>query len=183
MSGHSKWAQIKHQKAQVDAKKGKTFSKITRMISLAAREKGPNPDMNISLRGAIEKAREVNMPKENIERAVKKGVGADSPNMQSIIYEGYGPSGVAIIVEILTENRNKASAEIKHILSKHGGNLGAPGSASWAFKKIDSEWIPNEPLEISDESVQSLSALIDELEDNDDVQDVFTNAIFPKNLE
>ena len=182
MSGHNKWSQIKRKKGATDAQKSKVFSKFSRLITLESKKSGGNVN-DFGLKAIIDQAKSFNMPKENIERAIKKGAGADSPNIQSIIYEGYGPSGVAIIVEILTENRNKTSAEIKHILSKHGGNLGAPGSASWAFKKIDGEWVPNEPLEISDESVQSLLALINELEDNDDVQDVFTNALFPKNLE
>ncbi len=182
MSGHNKWSQIKRKKGATDAQKSKVFSKFSRLIALESKKSGGNLN-DFGLKAVIDQAKSFNMPKENIERAVKKGLSADSADMQSVTYEGYGPSGAAIIIEALTDNRNKASAEIKHILSKHGGNLGAPGSASWAFKKTEGQWVPNDPLEISDESVQSLLALINELEDNDDVQDVFTNAIFPKNLE
>lgn len=182
MSGHNKWSQIKRKKGATDAQKSKIFSKFSRLITLESKKSGGNVN-DFGLKAMIDQAKVFNMPKENIERAVKKGAGAGATDMQSVTYEAYGPSGVALIIEALTDNRNKASAEIKHILSKHGGSLGAPGSASWAFKKTGAEWNANEPLEVSEESAQALSDLMEELENNDDVQDVFTNAVFPKDFE
>ncbi|RJQ15017.1 MAG: YebC/PmpR family DNA-binding transcriptional regulator [Nitrospiraceae bacterium] len=136
MSGHSKWAGIKHKKAIVDARKGKTFSKLSKEISVAARLGGGNPDMNARLRLVIEKAREVNMPADNIKRAVKKGTGElPGVHYEEILYEGYGPGGVALMMEVMTDNRTRTVAEIRHILSKHGGNMGETGSVAWVFDK------------------------------------------------
>lgn len=137
MAGHSKWASIKHKKKAVDAKRGQLFTKLTRAITVAAREGGGDPDGNPSLALAIQKARDASMPKDNIERAVAKGTGADSDGetFESVLYEGYGPSGVAILVEALTDNRNRTGSEVRHLFSKHGGNLGEPGSVAWTFEK------------------------------------------------
>lgn len=136
MSGHSKWAQIKHKKAHTDAKKGRAFTKIVKEISVAARIGGGDPEGNPRLRSAIEKAKEVNMPSENIKRAVMKGTG-ELPGVtyEDINYEGYGPGGVAILIEVLTDNKNRTVSEIRHILSKHGGSLGEAGCVSWMFEK------------------------------------------------
>ena len=136
MAGHSKWAQIKHKKAHVDAKRGKIFSKIVKEISVAARLGGGDLSGNPRLRQAIEKAKEVNMPQDNIKRAIMKGTG-DLPGMsyEETLYEGYGPGGVAILLEALTDNKNRTTPEIRHILSKHGGNLGEVGCVSWMFTK------------------------------------------------
>lgn len=136
MAGHSKWAQIKHKKAVVDAKKGKIFSKIVKEISVAARLGGGDISGNPRLRTAIEKAKEVNMPSENIKRAIMKGTGElPGTHYEETFYEGYGPGGVAILLEALTDNKNRTSSEVRHILSKHGGNLGEAGCVSWIFDK------------------------------------------------
>lgn len=136
MAGHSKWAQIKHKKAQVDARKGKIFTKLVREISVAARIGGGDPDKNPRLRVAIEKAREVNMPMDNIKRAIMKGTGELSgTSYEEVIYEGYGPGGVAVLIEALTDNKNRTVSELRHILSRHGGSLGESGCVSWIFEK------------------------------------------------
>src|SRR6478609_4345649 len=137
MSGHSKWASIKHKKAATDARRGQLFTKLARAISVAAREGGGDPDSNFTLSAAIQKARDYSMPKDSIQRAIDRGTGAgaDGETIERVLYEGYGPSGVAVLVEALTDNRNRASAEIRHAFTKHGGNLGEPGSVAWIFEK------------------------------------------------
>lgn len=136
MSGHSKWATTKRAKAVVDAKRAGAFTKIANLITIAAREKGGDIETNFSLRLAVEKARQINMPKDNIERAIKRGTGGlEGESLEEIVYEGYGPGGVALIIEVLTNNRNRSASEIKHILSKYGGNLGAQNSVQWMFDR------------------------------------------------
>ncbi len=136
MSGHSKWAQVKHKKAHVDAKRGKIFTKIVKEIAIAARLGGGDTVGNPRLRTAIEKAKEVNMPQDNIKRAIMKGTGElPGVSYEETLYEGYGPGGVAILLEILTDNRNRTAAEIRHILAKNSGNLGEAGCVSWMFTK------------------------------------------------
>jgi len=137
MSGHSKWASIKHKKAVVDARRGQHFTKLARAITVAAREGGGDPTANSGLALAIQKARDASMPKDNIERAIAKGTGegADAEQIESVVYEGYGPGGVALLIEALTDNRNRTGAEMRHVLGKHGGNLGEPGSVSYLFDK------------------------------------------------
>ena len=137
MSGHSKWSSIKHKKGAADAKRGKAFTKLARAITVAAREGGGNPEGNPTLATAIQKARDASMPKDNIQRAVDRGTGAgsDAEAIERIVFEGYGPGGAAILVEALTDNRNRTSAEVRHAFSKHGGNLGEPGSVAWIFEK------------------------------------------------
>jgi YebC/PmpR family DNA-binding regulatory protein len=136
MSGHSKWATIKHKKGKTDAKRGKLFSKLSRAITVAAREGGGDPGMNISLANAIEKAKAESMPKDNIERAIQRGAGgADGEAYESIMYEGYGPAGVAIIVDVLTDNKNRSAADVRNIFSKHGGQLAQPGAVAWVFER------------------------------------------------
>ena len=136
MSGHSKWATIKHKKGAADAKRGKLFTKLIKEIAVAARIGGGDPDSNARLRTAIADAKAVNMPADNIKRAIQRGTG-ELPGVQyeEIVYEGYGPSGVALIMEIATDNRNRTLAELRHILSKHGGNLGETGCVTWIFSK------------------------------------------------
>lgn len=136
MSGHSKWHSIKHKKAAVDAKRGKAFTKIIKEITVAARMGGGDVNANPRLRVAILKAKDINMPADNIDRAVKKGTGElEGVNYEEMVYEGYGPEGVAFIMDIMTDNKNRTAAEIRKILSKHGGNLGEPGSVAWQFEK------------------------------------------------
>jgi YebC/PmpR family DNA-binding regulatory protein len=137
MAGHSKWASIKHKKKAVDAKRGQLFTKLSRAITVAAREGGGDPEANSSLALAVQKARDASMPKDNIERAIAKGTGADSEAeaYESVVYEGYGPGGVAILVEALTDNRNRTGSEIRHIFTRSGGSLGEPGSVAWTFEK------------------------------------------------
>src|SRR3954468_2461627 len=137
MSGHSKWSSIKHKKGAADAKRGKLFSKLARAITVAARDGGGDTDGNPALATAVQKAREASMPKDKIQKAIDTGTGAgaDSAAIERVLYEGYGPAGVAVLVEALTDNRNRASAEIRHAFSKHGGSLGEPGPGAWNFEK------------------------------------------------
>jgi YebC/PmpR family DNA-binding regulatory protein len=137
MAGHSKWASIKHRKKAVDAKRGQLFTKLSRAITVAAREGGGDPDGNPALALAVQKARDASMPKDNIERAIARGTGADSDAdaYEAVVYEGYGPGGVAIMVEALTDNRNRTSSEIRHLFTRSGGSLGEPGSVAWTFEK------------------------------------------------
>ena len=137
MSGHSKWHSIKHKKAVVDARRGQQFTKLARAITVAAREGGGDPDGNPGLALAIQKARDASMPKDNIERAVAKGTGegVEADRIETVLYEGYGPGGVALLIEALTDNRNRTGADVRHQLSKYGGSLGEPGSVSYLFEK------------------------------------------------
>ena len=137
MSGHSKWSSIKHKKGAADAKRGQLFSKLSRAIIVAAKEGGPDPAANLTLQNAIEKARSYSMPKDNIERAIAKGSGADAEgsSFETVIYEGYGPEGVAVLVEALTDNRNRTASEVRHLFAKHGGNLGTTGAVAWQFER------------------------------------------------
>ncbi|HAS80978.1 MAG: transcriptional regulator [Candidatus Nomurabacteria bacterium GW2011_GWE1_32_28] len=178
MSGHNKWSQIKHKKGITDAKKSKIFSKLVRFISVEA--KLASGDVNApGLRAAIEKAKKVNMPSENIERAIKKA-SETGAQMESIVYETYGPGGVGIIIETLTDSRNRTAQDIKHILSKNNFMLGGIGSVAWSFTKEKTEegilWKPNMFISISDDDLVLLDKLVEELEENDDVQDIYTNA-------
>src|SRR5213080_3084896 len=137
VSGHSKWSSIKHKKGAADAKRGKLFSKLSRAIIVAAKDGGPDPAGNLSLQNAIEKAKSYSMPKDNIDRAIAKGAGtdADAAAFETIVYEGYGPSGVAVIVEALTDNRNRTAGEVRHTLAKNDGNLGTSGAVAWLFER------------------------------------------------
>ena len=173
MSGHSKWKQIKHKKAITDAKRSKIFSKLVRFIAVEAKLSGGKDSPG--LRAAIEKAKKVNMPAENIERAIKKA-SEPSAQMESITYEAYGPGGAGIIIETLTDSKNRTAQEIKHILSSHGSELAAVGSAAWAFTKTHDGWKANMTMPLEEAGIEALGALVESLEENDDVQDVFTNA-------
>ena len=134
MAGHSKWANIKHKKAKEDAKRGKVFTKLIKEITVAARDGGGDPSANPRLRLLIEKAKQANMPSDNMQRAIKKGTGElEGVNYESITYEGYGPSGVAVIVEALTDNKNRTVADVRHVFSKFGGSIGSDGSVAWMF--------------------------------------------------
>ncbi len=240
MAGHNKWSKVKHIKAKEDAKKGKAFSKVGRDITIAARQGGANPDMNPALRLAIQKARDVNMPKENIQRAIEKGAGTgDGAALEEIIYEAYAPGGVAILIRSLTDNKNRTVPNVRAMLSKAGGSLANSGAVSYLFEKkgiilfeehVDSDHVMNlaieagaddvdiqddgsieittstdafepvvnafnqEKLAYLDASVEMVPQtrilldlekakgflkLIDKLEDNDDIQDVYHNADLP----
>ena len=137
MSGHSKWSTIKHKKAQTDARRGAVYTKLAREIQIAAREGGGDPDVNFGLRLAIDRAKEANMPSSNIDRALKRGTGEDkdAASMEKIHYEGYAPHGVAVIMNCITDNRNRTVADIRHLLTKHGGTMGQEGSVSWQFTR------------------------------------------------
>lgn len=136
MAGHSKWANIKHRKGKEDARRGQIFTKLAKQITLAAREGGGDPESNFRLRLAIEKARTNNMPNENVERAIKRGTGElEGVNLEEVVYEGYGPGGMAILLEALTDNRNRTASDIRHVFSKYGGNLGESGCVAWMFEK------------------------------------------------
>jgi YebC/PmpR family DNA-binding regulatory protein len=245
LSGHSKWSSIKHKKGAADAKRGKLFSKLSRAIIVAAKEGGGDPTNNLALQNAIEKAKSYSMPKDNIDRAIAKGSGADADAdaFETIVYEGYGPEGVAVIVEALTDNRNRTAADVRHMFAKHGGNLGATGAVAWQFDRrgvvvVQADGVDEEELLLAaadggaedverDGDVfqvtsvpESLSAvresveqagftvdsselrlvpkttvagedeakarqvmrLIDALEDNDDVQDVYANFDIPERV-
>src|SRR5580700_8506315 len=138
MSGHSKWASIKHKKAIVDSRRGQQFTKLARAITVAARDGGGDPDANATLENAVRKAKEASMPKDNIERAIAKGTGGgegEASALETVLYEGYGPGGVAVLVEAVTDNRNRTGADVRHAFSKHGGSLGEPGSVAYLFDK------------------------------------------------
>jgi YebC/PmpR family DNA-binding regulatory protein len=245
VSGHSKWSSIKHKKGAADAKRGKLFSKLSRAIIVAAKEGGPDPSGNLALQNAIEKARSYSMPKDNIDRAIAKGSGAeaDGSQFETVVYEGYGPSGVAVIVEALTDNRNRTASDVRHTFSKNDGNLGTSGAVVWLFERrgvvlvpaegvdedeltlaaaeggaddvtldgssyqvlsapenlatvreavesagfaIDSvelTMLPKTTVEVVDESdAKKVLRLMDQLEDNDDVQDVYANFDIPEQV-
>ena len=175
MSGHNKWSKIKRQKGATDAQKSKIFSKYAKLIATASKE-AKGDVTSPALRAAIDKAREFNMPSDNIERAVKKGIGGDAESFEAITYECYGPGGSAIVIDALTTNRNKAAQEVKHILSENGFALAAPGSATWAFTRENGEWVPNMTVPLSEDDEKVLEKLIEDLEENDEVQSVYTNA-------
>ncbi|HYD93017.1 MAG TPA: YebC/PmpR family DNA-binding transcriptional regulator [Candidatus Paceibacterota bacterium] len=177
MAGHSKWAQIKRQKAVTDAAKSRTFSKFAREIALESKKAAGNLS-SPALAAVIDRAKAANMPKENIERAIAKGTSKDVGELEQVSYEFYGPGGVAVIATAVTDNKNRTTQEIKHLLSKNGYELGTPGSASWAFtKRPDGRYAPNDPLmTVNGDDETKLSDLLTLLDDHDDVQEVVTNA-------
>ena len=173
MSGHNKWTQIKRQKGASDAKKSQMFGKLSRLLSTQV--KLAHGDKNsATVRAVVEKAKAVNMPIDTIERAIAKATEAKA--LEPVTYEVYGPGGVGIIIEALTDNRNKASQEVKHILSKNELVLAGIGSVAWAFEKKEDGWIPKTTISLSDTDLELLGKLVDELEENEEVQEVFTNA-------
>jgi len=183
MAGHNKWSSIKHKKAAVDAKRGKIFTKIIREITVAARNGGGNPENNPRLRAAINAAKEVNMPKDNIEKAIKRGTGElEGVSYDEIKYEGYGPGGVAVLVEVVTDNKNRTASEIRHIFTKHNGSLGEVGCVGWLFDKKGYITVPKN--EISEEELFDIviEAGADDLkeEDSGEYFEIFTD---PSNLE
>lgn len=240
MAGHSKWANIKHKKERTDAKRGKIFTKIGREIAVAVKEGGPDPSANSKLKDVIAKAKANNMPNDNITRSIKKASGElGSINYESIVYEGYGPGGVAVIVEALTDNRNRTAGEVRHSFDKFGGSLGATGCVAWMFERkgvlaiektdeidedevmmaaleagamdveasddvleittdvadfstvhdtleslgykflfAEMQMVPENTVDVDEEKAESVQKILDFLEDNDDVQNVYHNAVF-----
>ena len=175
MSGHSKWAKIKRQKGTTDIARGALFSKLARRITVESKK--ARGDVNAAgLRLAIEKAKQANMPKENIERAAAKGVSTDAGSMESVVYEAYGPGGAAIIIVALTDNRNRTSAEIKHLLLKSSVSLAAPGSALWMFEKASEGFVPKTTAPLSESDDKKLMIILEEIDAHDDVEEVYTNA-------
>ena len=175
MSGHNEFSKIKHLKAKTDAQKSKVFTKMVRLITMEVR-KAKGILTSPGVLAAIDRARKENVPNDTIDRAIKKATSDNSAEMETIVYETYGPGGVAIMINVLTDNRNKAAQEIKHILVNHGAELAGQGSAAWAFTKTHDGWQANSTMPLEDADIEKLEKLVEELEGNDDVQDVYTNA-------
>lgn len=173
MSGHNKWSQIKHKKAKTDGAKSKLYSKYAKLISAEA-QKVHGDKTSPSLRALIDRARAEDVTNDVIERAIKK---ASEPghSLEMILYEAYGPGGCALMIEALTSNKNKAAQEVKHILTDNGFSLATPGSASWAFKREGAIWKPTTTMDLEDADLATLEKLVNDLENNEEVQDVFTN--------
>lgn len=175
MSGHNKWSKIKRQKEKTDGQKSKIFGKMVRLITVEAKKAGGNIS-SPGLKAAIEKAKSMNVPNDNIDRAVKKFADGGA-EMELVVYEAYGPGGCAMIIEALTDSKNRANQEIKTILAKNGLAMAGVGAASWAFThNPGEEWLPTSTVPLTEEDGEKLSTLIDQLEESDDVQDVYTNA-------
>jgi len=175
MSGHSKWSKIKRQKSVTDAVKSKVFGKFGRLIAVESKKVGGDVS-SPSLRTVIERAKQANMPKDNIERAVQKGASNDTTSFDSVLYETYGPGGVAILIDALTDNRNRTAQEIKILLGKHMCALASPGSAQWAFVKGPDGYTPNSTVTLGAEDGQKLAELLEALDEHDDVQEIYTNS-------
>ena len=175
MSGHNKFSKIKRLKEKTDAQKSAVFTKMAKMLQMEAKKAGGNIT-SPGLKAAIERARAADMPNDNIDRAIKKAMGANEGDMETITYEAYGPAGIAMIIEVLTTNKNRAASEIKHILSLNDTSLASSGSASWAFEKKPEGWIPKTLTTVPEEDAPKLEKLIEDLENNEDVQEVYTNA-------
>lgn len=176
MSGHSKWAQIKRQKSVTDAARSRVFSRYARLITVEAK-KANGVLTAPGLVAAVSRAKAANMPKDNIERAIAKGASKEAGSLEEVVYEAYGPSGVAVIATALTDNKNRTTQEIKHLFVLQGVELASPGAASWAFTKIGDNYVPNPPLTtISPDDETRLTALLEALDEHEDVQAVFTNA-------
>ena len=183
MAKHSKWDNIKRVKEVKDAKRSKIFSKISRLIMVAAKQGGGDPDSNPNLRLAVEKAREARMPNENIDKAIRKGTGegSEGSNFSEAVYEGFGPNGEAFYIRALTDNRNRTVSEVRNVFNKFAGSLGGAGSTSYIFLPDPTK--PSYTVELSDlRYADKLTNLIDELEENDDIQEVYFNFVLPPQL-
>jgi len=175
MSGHNKWSKIKHKKGATDAQRSKLFSKHSRLITMEVKKAGGSTD-SANVLSAVERAKKDSMPKDAIERALVKGSGTGADTMLEILFEGYGPGGVPLLIEAVTDNNNRTAPEIRHIFSKAGLELGAPGSAVWAFTKGAEGYTPNTPVTLDDTAGPILADFIEKLEEQDDVTNVFTGA-------
>jgi YebC/PmpR family DNA-binding regulatory protein len=180
MSGHSKWATIKHKKAKTDAARGKVFTKIIKEMTTAAKIGGGDPAGNPRLRLAIDKAKEANMPNDNIKRAIEKGVGGGGAAMEELLYEGYGPAGVAVLIEVMTDNRNRTAGEIRSIFEKSGGNMGASGSVAYLFKKQGSLVFEKGKISEEDLTMTAIDAGAEDILSENDTIEVITA---PENFE
>lgn len=176
MGGHNKWSQIKRQKGANDAAKSKIWAKLSRRITVESKKSGGDANA-ANVRSVVDTAKRENMPKDAIERAIAKGTGTDAGEMESITYETYGPGGAAILIEALTDSRNRTAQEIKHLLSKNSLTLAAPGSAAWAFTKTLDGYEPNSPLELNEADNAHLLEILEEIDAHDDVENVYTNAM------
>jgi YebC/PmpR family DNA-binding regulatory protein len=175
MSGHNKWSKIKHKKASEDARKSKVFSMHVKAITMESRK--ASGDINSpNLRAAIDRAKAVNMPADNISRAIEKGRSGGEVNLEEVIYEAYAPSGIALVIEGITDNKNRTTPEIKHLLTQNSGTLGTTGSALWAFTKSEAGWTPQALIPVSDEDKEKIENLIEALMDHDDIKNVHSNA-------
>lgn len=175
MSGHSKWANIKYRKAVQDAKRGQLFTKLGREIEIAAREGGPDPETNFKLRLAIERAKKANMPKENIERAIRRGAGLEKGyTLEEFVLEGYGPQGVAMMVHVLTDNRNRAVAEVRRIFTRHGGSLGESGCVSWLFEPKGYITVSVNEMDPEEIAMLAIDAGADDVQIGDEMVEIFT---------
>lgn len=177
MSGHNKWSKVKHIKARVDARKGKIFSRLSQEISIAARDGGGDPDLNPRLRTAIEGAKSQSMPKENIERAIKKGTGElGGQAIQEVTYEGYGPGGIALIVEVTTDNTNRAAAKVREIFTKNGGSIATPGSVTYQFDRKGEIRVPAEAHSEDEVMAAAVDAGAEDLQSDGDEHVIYTEA-------
>lgn len=175
MAGHNKWSKVKHKKAATDAVKSKIFSKHSALIAMESRK--ASGDTNApGLAAAIERAKKDSMPKDNIERAVAKGAGATGGAIDEVMFEGYGPGGVALLIQAVTDNNNRTAADVRSVFAKAGLEMGTPGSAAWAFSKTDAGYSPITPMELDDATGEKLAEFIEKLEDIDDVTDVYSGA-------
>lgn len=175
MSGHNKWSKIKHKKAATDAKKSKEFSRYARLIAVESKAVGGD-ETSPSLKAVVDKAKSINMPKDNIARAIAKGKAGEGGDYETVVYEAYGPAGVAMLIEGLTDNRNRTVQEVKHALTKQGFVLAEQGAASWAFTKGVEGYEPMTTMEITEEDGERLGTIIDFLLELDDIHEVYTNA-------
>jgi len=175
MSGHNKWSKIKHKKGATDAQRSKLFSKHSSLITMEVKKAGGSTD-SANVLSAVERAKKDSMPKDAIERALAKGSGAGGASIEEVTYEGYGPGGVALIIQAVTNNNNRTAPEIRHVFSKAGLELGVPGSALWAFSKAGEEYIPNTPMELDDATGEKLAEFIEKLEEQEDVTYIYTAA-------
>jgi YebC/PmpR family DNA-binding regulatory protein len=175
MSGHNKWSKIKRKKGTEDARKSQVFSRLSKLITNESKKCNGHVS-SPGLATAIEAAKKENMPKDAIERAVKKGTETNTAAMEAVTYETYGPGGVALVIDALTDNKNRTGPEIRHLLSKLGYELAAPGSALWAFTRQNGEWVANTTVDLSESDQEKLGDLYDSLDEHDDVQGVYTNA-------
>ena len=174
MAGHNKWSKIKHKKAGTDAQKSKTFSRLAKMLTVESKKHGGDRNAP-AVKSAIEQAKAVNMPAQNIDRAIKRGVENNAESAETIIYEMYGPGGCAILISTLTDNKNRTAAEIRHIAAKNGYTVGTPGSAAWVFSNQGGKITPNTTITVSEEDTAKLDTLVADLQEQEDTQEVVTN--------